>query len=60
MEEHVVVHGIRFYWDYDSEAYVAQVSPDDILDVFDLGVEHGTTQGSSTANKGCPNQQIPV
>ena len=30
----IVVHGIRFYWDVDSKSYQAQVTPDDIEDVY--------------------------
>lgn len=38
------LHGIRFYWNYDSLSYEAQVDPDDIEDVFNLGVESVTEE----------------
>lgn len=31
----IEVHGIRFFWDIDVECYVAQVTPQQINDVFD-------------------------
>jgi hypothetical protein len=33
-KEDIFVHGIRFYYDEDSGCYNAQVSPDDIEEVY--------------------------
>ena len=32
-----VLHGVRFYWNYDSLQYEAQVTPDHIGEVFEMG-----------------------
>jgi hypothetical protein len=44
-KEDVIVRGIRFYWDVDAKAYSAQVSPDEIEDVYDAGYHSGYDQG---------------
>ena len=41
MKPNRVVHGITFQWNVDSDAYEAQVSPEDIEDVYQDGYGEG-------------------
>jgi hypothetical protein len=45
MQEDIVVRGIRFHWNSDAEAYEAQVSPEDIEDVYAMGYDEGYDAG---------------
>ena len=44
MRPDIVVHGIRFYWDHDSEQYEAQVTPADIMEVYNAGFDAGVEE----------------